>query len=804
MIRTTTPKTVLALLATVAMTCCSDPAAEGPTLAGTDGGDAAPDSGDSGLDSVSTDSSDLVDLETGTDPTDEDEPDLPANCAVSARIRADDGEPLVGARVELVGPQHVGGTTDGSGEVAFELLCGSYDGSIAEYFGVGQGLPDLWGWPLEEDVDVARRPTIEWWVEMATVSGTVLDEAGDLVDGSARVEARLERDEISVFNRADVNDADGTYALVLPVRATLPYTVSAAVFSSHTTYLDSSNEIVLVEDVELDFSLTTVTPCLWSGVIRSSESVVFGRATFEIEELARLDVIFNGDGTFEATLPCGSYAVTVSQPTRGDPSRPYLVDFPVSEPIVLDDDDDSGLEIPLVSLSGSITADGGEVEGVRVTAGALLGGSARVEGTTNSGADGRYRVSLPPLTGDYTVSFRVPPGAGLEQPEPVLLTVDAATVHNLALTTIPVCAVEGRVALQNGSGIAGAGVQFSGTTDSVFLNGDLTGAFSGQVNCGTYDVTLFAEATASTPGFDAWTWLDDLALTEAAELDDGIASAEVSGVVRDTVDNTVAGVAVVAATPMGDTWGTATSDDDGSYSLTVVPDDSTDYLFDVIPQGQPYAVQRGVEKRINGDSSLDFSLEPLIPCALAARLETSEGLALADAQIRFAGVRSQDGELVSFTLTADSSGELEESVDCGDFEASIAFVRGPGAIAGDEYPLEADVPNANSWVIDEDFGIEGTVDHVFVLDVARVTGVTETVRGEVVAGVRLDFLVDGGGEVRTWNRVQSDTDGRYALPVVSSAGPDYLITVTPPYEAALPAIELLERIVTDRELNFSW
>ena len=802
------PNIVLFAVSVVfAVMSCSDPAPDDSALPGGDGGDGVSDTGsdrqDSAFDRTAEDLGDVRDGEVRFD-LDGGAEDGPTSCSLSAQVRTDDGEPLVGARIELEGPEHAAGTTNELGRIDLELTCGNYDATVSEFFGVGQGLPDIWGWPLAQGIEVSGAEPHEWWIELATVGGRVLEEDGGTVPGSVRVEARLESGEASVFNRTDVDSGDGTYELVLPVHGTWTYTITPSVLSPGRTYQAIEEELLVQEDVEVSFTLIEIVPCIWSGEIRSSESVVFGRATFEIEGLAAPDLVFNGDGTFEASLPCATYAITTSQPARGDQTRPYLVNYRRGEPIVLTTDDDTGLEIPVVSLSGDITAAGEAVDGVRVTAGAIIDGGGRVEGTTTSGVDGKYRMSIPPLAAEYTLTFRVPSGAGLEQPESVQLLITDATVRDLALTQIPICPVNGHVALLSGTKIADVGVQFSGTADSAFFNADSTGAFSGQVNCGTYDVSLFAAATSETPGFDAWIWREDLALTEASTLDEGIASAEVSGRVQDTLGNNLAGVTVGAFNANRSASGAAITDEDGRYSLTVVPDAAQDYLFDIVAVDQPYAVQREIAERVADDTTVDFFLAPLIPCTLTATLETSEGMGLADTEMRFAGDRAQDGEDVSFSLTTDGDGLLDESVDCGDYEVSVAFLRGPGAVGGDEYPLTADPPNANGWVIDEDFGIEGNVEHLFVLDVAVVTGTTRTVRGEPIADVRLDFVLEGAAGVRAWNRVQSDSSGSYSVPLVRSAELDYVVTATPPEELALPPVVQPERIAIDRELNFHW
>ena len=783
-----------------------------------DDGGGVPDLGDTAQDDVQDDpriENDMPDqgdqADRRVDPPDRggdpgvdlaDVPDQRVECGLSATVQTSTGIPLADARVELIGLERASFETDAVGQFDAPVACGSYEAWLTSYLGVDQALPDVGNWPLSDDVVVDGPVEITLTLDTATVSGVVLDSEGEALDGTGRVEAVFAHGGQTVFNRVVVSETDGSYAMTLVVSATA-YTLTAAAVGGEATYLEAPVDQVVDDDKTVDFALVEVTPCTWSGTIRTSEGAVLGSAEFSIDDLTMADLTFTGDGSFEAVVPCDSYHVTVDHPRRGDPLRPYFLRLGLVDAVDLGEDNDAGLVVPVVTVSGSVTADGAPVEGARVVFGNAPGGGTKVEGNGVSDSSGDYSLLLPPMDDPYTRTVPVSHGSGLLAPAAATLTIDADLTHDVTLETVDVCQVSGTVEADTGP-IPEAKVQLSGTTDAAFLTGDVEGEFSGVVNCGTFDVVIFADATPTTPGFDGWLWLQDEVIDDDVSLESGFVTATLSGTVKDDLANGVEDARVSARleTAQGDVLGVARSGGDGSYSLTVLPNAAVDYAIDVVPEAGPYGALRGTLVRVEADATQDLVVPRLPTQSFSGHFETSQGEALADAQLVFEGVRAADGEAHEFVIDTDGSGDFEEAVLPGVYQVEAARVRGPAALGA--YPLSSEIPNVTSWPLERDLDIEGLATHDFTLPVVRVRGHAETVREEPLEGVEIELVVGEAGSVHGWNRVRTDDQGDYSVIVVLDADTDYTITAQPPEETALEVIEEVLRLAADTTLDFTW
>ena len=793
----------------VASASCSDPPNDTPDLPQGDGVDATDaDAGD--VDPTDSDAADTD--QTEPDQVDTDESDIPPpdaldtsnDCGIDLLVETSSDVALAGARVEFDGPIRASAVTDESGRLTLDLDCGVYRVFIEQYYGVGQGMPDLVGWSLAEDLEVADRGEAELQVLVANLYGTVEDTAEQLVQGTARVEATLVDGDMSAFNRSTASAEDGTYSMVLPIHPVQSYTVSASVVSIDHTYRPRSEEIVLIADSAFNFVLTEVQPCLWTGNLRTSAGAVLGRGSFVLAELDDPDIVFFDSGDFEASLPCDTYTPVVSQPQKGDSLRPFLDDWTLPTTVSLFTDSDSGLSVLVFELSGQITTAESGIEGARVTAFGLFDG-ARVEGTAITTSGGDYALKLPPSDSAYSVTVSVPTGQGLIPPDPVDVTVGSDVEHDVEVSTTDVCTLTGGLVDTLANPIVGLGLQFEGDTDSGFVETDSDGEYELDLNCGFYSLRVFGEPTTSRPGFDGFLLAAEIDLSEDDSVGTILPIVEVSGVIEDGAENKVVGAEVTATaeTEAGVITGVGVSDSDGEYLLAVIAGDTFQYSFDVVPASDSgYAVQRGSVATIAEDTTRDVLLVPLSVCALSGSIETSEGESVPEAQLVFSGERTDDNEQVTFNLTADADGAFEAAVNCGEFAVGLAFVRGPGA--GPDYPLESNIPSANNWPLGRQVDLEGEVVETIVIPVARVSGTAMTVRGEPVAGAEIELVAEGTGGATAWNRVRSDSEGGFQLVVISSAASDYQVSIVPPSESELVPQSISERIVEDLEIDFVW
>ena len=554
-----------------------------------------------------------------------------------------------------------------------------------------------------------------------------------------------------------------------------------------------------------NFVLTEVLPCLWTGELTTSAGAVLGRGSFALAELEDPDLTFFGDGGFQASLPCATYTAVISQPQKGDSLRPFLDDWALPTPVSLLTNSDAGLSVPVVELSGEITAAGsGGVDGARVTALALIDG-ARVEGTAITADGGGYALKLPPSSTAYSVTVSVPAGQGLIPPDPTDLTIGTDVEHDVEVATTDVCTLAGGVVDTLANPVAELGLQFEGETDSAFVETDSEGEYELDLNCGLYSLRVFSEPSSSRPGFDGFLLAAEIDLSESDTVGTILPIVEVQGVIRDEAENLVGGVEVTATadTEAGLIVGVGVSDSDGEYQLAVIAGDTFQYAFDVVPASDSgYAVQRGSLATISEDTTRDVVLEALPTCSLSGTVETSDGVSVPDAQLRFSGERVGDDEDVTFDVTADETGVFEAAVSCGEFDVALAFVRGPGA--GPDYPLESTIPSANNWPLGRTVDLEGEVVETFVVPVATVSGTATTIRGEAVADAEIELIAEETSGGTAWNRVRSDSAGDFQLVVISAAASDYQINITPPAGSDLLPQSISERIVEDLEIDFVW
>jgi hypothetical protein len=811
------------VLCLVLLVSCGDDTVSEPEL-GADAGDAdAVDSGaepDPGGDADTADLGreagfDLDDARGGgdtdalesEDPAPDRGPDGPRTCHLQATVETDGGDVLADARVGLTGPARAEAVTDENGRLGLDLVCGTYLVTLVSYRGASAGLPDIFLWTVDPDFDLGESATVVWTLETATLSGRVSDDDGVVVPDPVRVEVALEVGGTGVFNSTSVAPETGRYELIVLVWAGDPYEMTARVQGPGDDFGDSTLEVVVVDDQTVNFTLDRIRWCTWAGTIRTSEGTIMGRARFTIDGVADPKLELFGDGTFEARLPCEALTIRVDHTFSGDPQRPFLSRHLLSTPVLLVSDSENGLLIPVVGVSGNITTGDEAVSGVRVAA-RLDADGGLIEGGAVSDETGDFAFVVPPRVGAYSIVVSVPPGEGLVAPEPFERVIDEETDLDMDLDTVPVCQLSGWLRTDLETPLRSGALELDGETDSAFVEANGAGFFEVDLNCGEYEARLHAEAAPETPGFEGWLLDDRLDVSEDAVLDVDIETVAVTGNVLGWDAEPLEAVSIEASreSVRGLVTGVGLTDESGNYALRMLPSDTDDVSFDAVPPPsltRVYGTVRGRLALIDDDRRVEFVLSEVPLCRIDGTFATSEDVPIPETGILLTGSRL-DGEDFEERISSDEDGLLDAVIACGTYDAVAEYLRGPGAFDRLPYPLVADVPNGNNWMFGSDIDLTNDVSHDFELTVLRVSGRTETRRGEPIPGVSIEALAELSGGVVLWNRVRSDDDGIFAMPIVRATSATYTITATPDDESGYEPQSTSDRFLFDRELDFVW
>ncbi|WP_264028927.1 collagen binding domain-containing protein [Cellulosimicrobium sp. SH8] len=347
----------------------------------------------------------------------------------------------------------------------------------------------------------------------------------------------------------------------------------------------------------VDFLVREIVPVPVSGFVRTADGApVPGAvvtldgpggprtATTDSTGAYLLDDVPVGTHTFSVVPPPG-YTVSTS---------PEAVEVPAGSEVPITDQD-FVVQAP-AAVSGTVTAGGAGVPGAVVTVSGP-GGTF----TVPTAADGTYTVEGIAPGGEWTVSVEVPFGYTADGPTTQTVTVTADDVTGVDFQVQRPGSVGGTVLDAAGTPVAGVTVIVSGPGGDVTLTTSTDGVYAtGALPAGAYTVTLTVP-----DGYTAGVTERSTTITAAGEnrLDQDfvitpVPSAQpVGGTVSDDADDPVPGATVTVRDAAGDVVGTATSGDDGAWSVDLPP--GTGYTAEVAPP-DGYA--------LDGESNVTFDV----------------------------------------------------------------------------------------------------------------------------------------------------------------------------------------------------
>lgn len=241
----------------------------------------------------------------------------------------------------------------------------------------------------------------------------------------------------------------------------------------------------------VDFGVRDIVPAAVSGTVTDTGGFPLGGVTVTITGPGGpQSVVTRSDGSYLFdSVPVGEHTLTVTSPDGYTlVTAPGPVVIPPGSEVPVTDQDFVLEAAPQVSLSGTVTAQGGPVAGVAVTATGPGGETLQ----TLTSQDGTYAfANLPP--GAWTVSIEPPAGyvaAGPTSRDETVLGSDVTGVDfALALTG----AVSGQVTDSDGTPLAGVELVVDGPDGPTTVTTDTSGLYGVDgLAPGTYTVTVEA------------------------------------------------------------------------------------------------------------------------------------------------------------------------------------------------------------------------------------------------------------------------------------------------------------------------
>ncbi|MFF1876413.1 collagen binding domain-containing protein [Leifsonia sp. NPDC058230] len=332
-----------------------------------------------------------------------------------------------------------------------------------------------------------------WFASLARdITGTVADAVSGPLDGVALT--LTDRNGRVVGSATTAGGGAYSFPGFL---ATDGYTVSITPPAGKIAVgMTSKPADLTTTDAVVDFTVRDLVPVAVSGTVRDNLGNPVPNVTVDIPGTGAVTTGPDGTYLFD-TVGVGMHTVAVPVAPAG-----YTVSTTPQTISVV-----SGVETPIEnvdfvltanpSISGTVTASGGGVAGVTVTATPNGGGSPV---STVTAADGTYTFPLI-AAGGYSVSVGPPAGYIVSGVDSRAVTVATADVLGIDFALARTGSVSGLVADSVGAPIAGATLTVTGTGAPATLTTNASGAYSlGSLPPGTYTVALTVPAGYSGSG----------------------------------------------------------------------------------------------------------------------------------------------------------------------------------------------------------------------------------------------------------------------------------------------------------------
>ncbi|HSK22153.1 MAG TPA: carboxypeptidase regulatory-like domain-containing protein [Egicoccus sp.] len=660
--------------------------------------------------------------------------------AITGQVLDSTGTGVAGITVSIArsGSAAVTRTTDGQGRYQVENLTdfGAYTVTMT----VPSGFVATGATSRAVNLAAGSSATADFAVvQVASISGRVLDGAGDPVAG---VPIAL----TGAGTGSGVTDLEGRYQFAgrsqfgaYTVAITLPTGFAAGGPTTRTVNLVSGSSATadfrILEEASISGQVVDGTGAPVSGVSVAVSGPSSGTLTTD------------GEGRFRLAnrTAFGAYTVAITVPTG------FAAGGPVTRTVNLAEGSSATADFRVLetaSVSGQVTdVTGAGLSGVQVTITPPSGSAS----TLTTDGQGRYRLAGLGTFGAYTVSVGLPTGfaAGGVTTRSVNLANGSSATANFVLAAT--ASITGQVVDSTGSGVAGVQVAITRGTTTANLVTDAQGRYrvANLSSFGAYTVTMTVPSGFVANGPTARAV--NLASGSSASADFGLVQvASISGRVVDGAGEPVAGVAV--ALSGAGTAPAAVTDTDGRYRFTGRTQFGAYTVAITVPTGFAAGgpVNRTVNLAAGSSATADFRI--LEEASVSGQVLDGSGAPVA-------GVTVTVGGPSSATLTTDGQGRyrLANRTQFGAY--SVVITVPTGFAAGGAITRTVNLAEGSSATAD-----------FRLIETAAVAGQVTDATGAGLSGVQV--ALSGGVTVAT------DGQGRYRFANLTPGS--FTVTVTVP------------------------
>jgi uncharacterized surface anchored protein len=393
---------------------------------------------------------------------------------ISGRVQNPNGTPRADATVEvynLSGTRRAFTTTNANGDYTVVLPPGDYKVVAFDQFSGAQFYRDAVAFAAAQPVRVTQSVTTAniffTLVAAARATGIVIDAATQTPIGGIDVYAYT---PAGAQVARTTTAANGTFALTLPAgQFRLVAADPVRVFA--TSYYNGANSFARAETLgftagqqRANLQFTLMRGALLRGRVNGANLTV---AAYNLDGTLHASTTSEADGTYTLVVAPGEYKLAISDPTLTYATRFYgdVSDFrSATRLLVASDMSNVDVTLPRGGRVAGTVRDAANAQPLAGITVAAYDAAGVLISSAVTGADGRYTLVVAPgpyrvLAFDPQLNFVTAYAGGATSYEttvPVNVNVDTTFTVDLSLRRGT--RVSGRIAQQNGSGIAGVDV----------------------------------------------------------------------------------------------------------------------------------------------------------------------------------------------------------------------------------------------------------------------------------------------------------------------------------------------------------